>query len=299
MTGRRTVLITGGTGSLGFRTAQAILAADDWDVVITGRNALRAAEAAERLGHGAVGIPLDLGSLSEVRRVAGDLPALDAVLCNAGVHTVSHPTYTHDGIEQTFGVNHLGHFLLVQELLPKIAKPGRVVFVSSGTHDPAQRTGFPEPRYTTAHELAFPGDTETESAFRAGRRRYTTSKLCSVLAAYEFARQVPPEIATFNVFDPGQMPGTGIARDYPGLRSFAWRYVLPALTVVPGINLHTPKRSAAGLARLILDPGLAGTTGRYFSAKREMRSSDDSYDTMKAADLWETSVALTTKPASR
>lgn len=135
------------------------------------------------------------------------------MICNAGRLAVSGTKFTTDGIEQTFGVNHLGHFLLVNRVLCRTRIPGRVVFVSSGTHDPARRTGFPPPRFTTARELAFPVDTGIESPMRVDQRRYTTSKLCGVLAAYEFARRVPPDVATFNVFDPGQMPGTGIGRD--------------------------------------------------------------------------------------
>jgi hypothetical protein len=116
-----------------------------------------------------------------------------------------------------------------------------------------------------------------------------------VLATYEFARRVPPEVATFNAFDPGQMPGTGLIRDHRGIRVIAWRYLMPALTVVPGLNRHTPKQSGVALARLVLDPRLADTTGKYFSGKREIQSSAESYDTRKAADLWETSLALTTE----
>jgi hypothetical protein len=127
----------------------------------------------------------------------------------------------------------------------------------------------------------------------AGQRRYAASKLCNIMTAYEFARRVPPDAATFNAFDPGQMPGTGLARDLRGFRAFAWHRVMPALTLVPGINRHTPTRSGGALARLVLDPRLAGTTGKYFNGTREVRSSAESYDTRKAADLWETSIALT------
>ncbi|CAM3331808.1 SDR family NAD(P)-dependent oxidoreductase [Stackebrandtia soli] len=291
--GRKTVLITGGAGSLGFHTAQAILANSDRNVVIAGRTPDKLAAAAERLGDRVTTYRLDLGSLAEVRRAACELPQLHAVVCNAGVHTTSGAKRTHDGIEQTFGVNHLAHFLLVREVLPKMNAPGRVVFVSSGTHDPARRTGFPAPRYATARELAFPGTDTTERPFLVGRRDYTTSKLCNILTAYEFARRVSPDVATFNIFDPGQMPGTGIARDYRGLRAFAWRYVLPILTIVPGGDIRSAKESGAALSRLVLDPALSGVTGRYFSGEQEIRSSAESYDVAKAADLWEASVALT------
>lgn len=288
MARRRTALITGGTGSLGLRTAEALLAADDdWDVVITGRAAPD--EAAARLGPRAAGLRLDLASLADVRRCARELPPLDAVVCNAGLLAASGTTWTADGIETTFGVNHLAHFLLVREVLPTMPAPGHVVFVSSATHDPARRTGFPAPGDATAAELAHPREREGESRVRTGQRRYAASKLCAVLAAYEFARRVPPEVATFTAFDPGQMPGTGLARGLGRFRTFMWHRVMPVLTLVPGINRHTPRRSGAVLARLVLAPP---PTGTYVSGGRAARSSQDSYDEARARDLWDTSVAL-------
>ncbi|MEU2033910.1 SDR family NAD(P)-dependent oxidoreductase [Nocardia amamiensis] len=304
MSDQRTVLITGGTGSLGFRTAEAILREPDRVVVITGRGADAVNAAAARLGDRAVGMSLDLASLSAVRRFArgfGELglPPLHAIVCNAGTQIVSGTVRTVDGIEQTFAVNHLAHFLLVRELLPTMARPGRIVFVASDTHDPAKPTGMPRPVYTTAWDLAHPDDSETVGPGLAGRRRYTTSKLCNVLATYEFARYldtgtVPPAV-TVNAFDPGLMPGTGLGRDYRGIQGWAWRYLLPALTIIPGINVHTPRRSAAALARLVLAPELAETTGRYFSGRREIKSSAESYDIAKGEDLWKTSMEIIEK----
>ncbi|WP_020660779.1 hypothetical protein [Amycolatopsis benzoatilytica] len=89
------------------------------------------------------------------------------------------------------------------------------------------------------------------------------------------------------------MPGTGLGRDYSGLQGLAWRYLLPALTAVPGINVHTARRSGRALARLVLSPELAAVTGKYFSGRRQIRSSADSYDRAKAEDLWTTSLKLT------
>jgi len=306
VTDQRTALITGGTGSLGYQAAKAIAADRGWVVVITGRRPAEVSRAAAALsgetGAEVVGMPLDLGALADVRRFAGELvnrglPQLHAIVCNAGTQTVSGRAVTSDGFEQTFAVNHLAHFLLVRELLPHLASHGRIVLVASDTHDPAKRTGMPAPTYIDARSLAYPDDTRPSGGV-AGRRRYATSKLCNVLMAYELARRLAAgsvegsPAVTVNAFDPGLMPGTGLARDYPRAQVLAWRYLLPALTVVPGLNVHTPRRSGAALARLVTDPDLADTTGRYFSGTREIRSSADSYDLGKAADLWETSAEL-------
>jgi hypothetical protein len=119
-----------------------------------------------------------------------------------------------------------------------------------------------------------------------------------VLLTYELDRRLKSGECgrtpiTVNAFDPGLMPGTGLARDYSGIQAFAWRYLLPALTVLPGINVHTPGKSAQALARLVTDPALETTSGQYFSGFRSTRSSTDSYDRAKAADLWRISIELT------
>jgi hypothetical protein len=60
--------------------------------------------------------------------------------------------------------------------------------------------------------------------------------------------------------------------------------------------MHTARKSGAALARLVTDPELAGVTGTYYSGRRPIRSSEESYDLGKAADLWDTSVELTAGP---
>lgn len=61
---------------------------------------------------------------------------------------VSGVSYTEDNVETTFGVNHLGHFLLANLLLSELKEPARIIFVSSGTHDPKEKTGIPDPSIT-------------------------------------------------------------------------------------------------------------------------------------------------------
>jgi len=96
---------------------------------------------------------------------------------------------------------------------------------------------MPAPHYTSAADLAGP-DTSAEE----GRRRYTTSKLCNVLFTYELDRRVGDGVSV-NAFDPGLMPGSGLARDYPPVQRLAWRFLFPALRVLPGVR-STGRRGA-------------------------------------------------------
>jgi light-dependent protochlorophyllide reductase len=305
MTGK-TAIITGANTGLGYECARALLRRDpDWHVVLAVRDLKRGRDAAASLGQPqrCTVMQADLASLESVGRFGADyrsaeLPPTRAVVCNAGLQLVSETRHSADGIELTFAVNHLGHFALVQGLLDLLVAPARVVIVSSGTHDPANRTGMPPARYTSAEELAHPEPELGESAERSGRRRYTTSKLCNVLFAYELDRRLGKghNGITVNVFDPGLMPGSGLARDYSGVQRFAWRFVLPLLRVMP--QVHSARVSGGHLAALVDDPAYEGQSGRYFAGLQAINSSADSYDAEKAADLWLTSERLIAAPST-
>jgi NAD(P)-dependent dehydrogenase (short-subunit alcohol dehydrogenase family) len=294
----RTAIITGASSGLGLECARALLRSDpSWHVVLAVRDTGRGAEAVRQLGEPqrCTVMPMDLASLASVRAFVENvrdatLPPLHAIVCNAGVQVVSGTEWTEDRIEMTFGVNHLGHFALVRGLLDELAHPARIVVVSSGTHDPAKHTGMPDPRYTAAAFLAHPRAEQSAD----GRCRYTTSKMCNVLFTYELDRRLGhgAKGVAVNAFDPGLMPGSGLARDYPRLQRLAWRYLLPALRVLPGVR--STRTSGRYLAALANDARFDGVSGEYFDGLRPIRSSADSYDRDKALDLWETSEGLLT-----
>lgn len=289
----KTAIITGATSGLGLECARALLRSDpSWYLVLPVRDVDRGAAAMDELGEPqrCTVMPMDLASLTSVRAFTegvrdADLPPLHAIVCNAGLQVVSGTEWTEDGVEMTFGVNHLGHFALVQGLLDTLARPARILVVSSGTHDPNKHTGMPDPRYTSAADLAHPGEAAEEN----GRRRYTTSKLCNVLFTYELDRRLG-EGVTVNAFDPGLMPGSGLARDYSPLGRLAWRYLFPALRVLPGVR--STRTSGRYLAALTNDARFDGVSGVYFDGLRSTRSSQDSYDRGTALELWETSEQL-------
>ncbi|WP_304118879.1 SDR family NAD(P)-dependent oxidoreductase [Mycolicibacterium bacteremicum] len=299
----RTVIITGANAGLGLECARAILAADDsWHIVLAVRDAGRGQAAVADLGVAdrCTVLTCDLASLRSVRAFTAaytdaGLPPLHAIVANAGLQMVSGLQTTEDGVEATFGVNHLGHFALIESMRGQLVAPGRIILVASGTHDPAKFTGMPQLRYTTAEELAHP----QPGAPVDGRRRYTTSKLCNVLHAYELDRRLGHGThgITVTAFDPGLMPSSGLSRDYTPGQKMVWRIISPLLRVLPNVN--SLATSGARLAALAIDPRYDGVTGAYFEGATAIRSSAESYDTAKALDLWETSMRLVAASTDR
>jgi len=308
-----TAIVTGANTGLGFECARALAETQDWHVVIACRSLDKGREAVKRVAahtrHAEIeAMTLDLASLESVRNFAREYaavrrPPLRALVCNAATQIVSGRNYTVDGFETTFAVNHLGHFLLVNLMLAQMEPPARIVIVGSGVHDPKQATGMPAPIYKSARIVARPDEDSkplNDPAGTAGRRAYATSKLCNLLFTYELERRLRNErrmagtgfrSITVNAFDPGLMPGTGLARDYGRMARFAWRFVLPALRpFVPNVN--SVARSGRALAGMVTDPRFERISGKYFQGARDVPSSTDSYDPAMATDLWESSAAM-------
>jgi NAD(P)-dependent dehydrogenase (short-subunit alcohol dehydrogenase family) len=83
-------------------------------------------------------IEMDLSSQSSIRAAASQISTsvskVDAIINNAGIMATNPFAVTKEGIEIQFGVNHVGHFLFTNLLIPKIPKGGRIVNVSSSGH---------------------------------------------------------------------------------------------------------------------------------------------------------------------
>jgi len=303
----KTVIITGASTGLGFECAKAIAREnDDWFIIIASRNRERNLAAVNAIkqstGHTDIDqMVLDLASLQSVRDfaarfIAASVPPLHGLICNAGVQYKQEFAVTQDGFEATFGVNHLGHFLLVNLLLKALVPPARIIFVSSDVHDPGNKTGMPHPQYQKPDLMAFPTDTTISGS--TGPMRYSTSKLCNIYCTYELAKRLNRQgihtiqhPVTVNAFNPGMMPGSGLARNYGPVSRFVWNHILPVLTLfLPGVR--TVKTSGTALARLLLDSELAGKTESYFDGYSEISSSKDSYIQENAVELWEESVRL-------
>ena len=301
---KKTVIITGGNTGLGYECAKVIAKAkNDWHIILASRTKERVDSAAQELiqttGNQHIsGMVLDLASFSSIHHFVhqfneANLPPLHSIICNAGLQFVQETQATVDGIEGTFGVNHLGHFLLVRLLLNQIQDNGSIVVVSSDTHDPLMKTGMPAPIYLHPSIMANPQKSDESlanlSSFSKGQTRYTTSKLSNLYFSYELARRIERanRLITVKAFNPGMMPGkgSGLSRDYNPLLKFMWNNVLPLMRFFRS-SIRSTKQSGTDLGNLVLNEHFSSISGKYFDGPKEIPSSKESYDINRAKELW-------------
>ncbi|HZU80123.1 MAG TPA: SDR family oxidoreductase [Acidimicrobiales bacterium] len=279
MTGK-TVVVTGANSGIGLETA-ASLAAAGARVLMTardpGRGEAARAEVAKRSGSDKVELVVfDLGDLASVRAGAADILArtdrIDVLVNNAGV-VLTARRETSDGLEATFVVNHLGHFLLTELLLDRLKQsaPSRIVNVASTAHKGARRG------------LDFD---DLQSARRySGMQVYAKSKLANIYFTTELARRLQGTGVTVNCLHPGTV-ATGYARDgdASGFLAFGVKVIKPFVL--------TPEQGARTSVYLASSPEVAGVTGQYFVRCKPRPPSKVARDDAAAAQLWEASAKL-------
>jgi NAD(P)-dependent dehydrogenase (short-subunit alcohol dehydrogenase family) len=228
----KVALITGANSGLGLQSAVEMHAAGA-HVVMACRNLDRCTAAMESLNCSGTGcgtaetLQLDLGSFASVREAAqtflqggaaagaveGAARRLDILLLNAG--GILQHSLTVDGIEQSFQVCHLSHFLLTRLLLPALKRsaPSRVVSVTSDAHQYSYRSGI----------LGRPDmESINDGALTNSAQNYAQAKLANILFATELSRRLGEEEDQNQAAAAGQGRGGGVRRVYvnaahPGL----------------------------------------------------------------------------------
>lgn len=142
LSGKR-VLVTGASAGLGVETCRS-LAAHGAEVVMMARDRAKTRAAVDTILQSSPGaelavVELDLANLASVRAGAEVLleryKTADVLINNAGVMACPLAR-TAQGCEMQFGVNHIGHFLLTNLLLPLLAagEGARVINLTSAGH---------------------------------------------------------------------------------------------------------------------------------------------------------------------
>ena len=278
----KVVVVTGGNSGLGLETAYE-LAQLGAQVIITSRDPAKGRKAIEDLrkrpggSAGRLGMmPLDLASFASIRSFASEFEdrfdRLDVLVNNAGGMLTSRTT-TQEGFETTFGVNHLGHFLLTNLLLDVLKKsaPSRIVNVSSDAHKGAKAG------------LDF-DDLQGQRNYN-GWHAYQQSKLANILFTKELARRLDGTGVTVNCLHPGfVMTGFGQSGDMTGPMGFGLKFAR-----LFGLR---PRRGARTIVYLASAPEVADVSGEYFVKKKVRQPTAAAQDPEAARRLWEVSERL-------
>jgi NAD(P)-dependent dehydrogenase (short-subunit alcohol dehydrogenase family) len=274
----KTAVVTGGTSGIGMITARA-LARRGARVLLVGRDPERTRAVVEKIrpetGGGQIEPLLaDLASQAEVRRLAAEVleraPRIDVLINNAGALFLSRQM-TVDAQERTFALNHLAPFLLTNLLGERLkaSAPARIITTASAAHAGAN--------------IPF-DDLQVASGRYRGMTAYSQSKLANILFTYELARRLAGTGVTANAVHPGFV-ATGFARNNgTGVRV--------AMTLLRPFTI-SPEQGAQTLIYLATAPEVEGVTGQYFTKRKPVKSSRQSYDEAAARRLWEVSARLT------
>jgi NAD(P)-dependent dehydrogenase (short-subunit alcohol dehydrogenase family) len=307
-----TALITGGHAGIGLECAKQLASRSRYNLVLAGRSMERINAAAQQLrtDHGirVSTLELDTSSLSSARDAAtkfgtmldsGEVDSFQALLCNAGGYFGGPLSYSQDGYETTFATNCLGHFLLIELLAERMGDNGRIVFTASGTHDPDTTDGKMVGIVAEPDAIALANEGKDAKKSLSAGKRYSTSKLCTILYAYELHRRLRragSSIASI-AFDPGSVPQTGLLRTMPKrVQWLAKTRLMNWITRRVGVTQGSISFSGASLAKVATDPAYRNASGKYFQSNNgvlsDRRSSKLSYDEPRALKLWNDSKTL-------
>ncbi|MGI9308812.1 MAG: SDR family NAD(P)-dependent oxidoreductase [Gammaproteobacteria bacterium] len=273
----KTALVTGCNSGIGYETMR-VLALRGAHVLGAGRTLEKAEDACASVEGRATPIVVELTDFDTIIAATEQVRAMntpvDMLICNAGVMEMPELEQV-NGIEKQFYVNHLGHFVLVNRLMPQIiaAPQGRIVNVSSG-----RATG------NTPDEGIQFDNLSGEKGYDPGKA-YGQSKLANVLFTIELARQLEGTRATANALRPGVIP-TNLGRHLP-----RWQNV--ALETVGKLFTKTIPQGAATTCYVATAPTLSETSGYFFEHCNPILAGGYTEDTKMAARLWDVSEELT------
>jgi len=218
----------------------------------------------------------DLLSQNSIRSLASQYiekyEHLHVLINNAGAF-FTRRRVTADGIERTFAVNYIAHFLLTNLFLDvlKRSAPARIINVS-GSHHSKATINFDdlqgERHYSGSHAIA-------------------QSKLAEILFTHDLARRLEGTRVTVNSLHPGVVATNLVDKDedFPRLFKYLYKFIKPFL--------KSPAKGAETTIFLASSPEVEDVTGQYYVNKKIIKSSLESYDMATAERLWAVSASLT------
>ncbi|MFT4517999.1 MAG: NAD(P)-dependent dehydrogenase (short-subunit alcohol dehydrogenase family) [Halioglobus sp.] len=271
-----TFAITGANSGLGYETMR-VLALRGAHVIGIARTQEKAEKACATIEGDTTPVFLDLADWESVVRCAEGIRGmnvpLDGLITNAGIMALPELELV-NGVEKQFAINHLGHFILINQLRDTVlaAPQGRFTLLSSVAHSRAE------------NGIEF--DNLDGSQHYDPWNAYGVSKLANALCARELARQISHTDATANSVHPGVIK-TNLMKHLPlwqqwGAKLFGWAL------------LKSIPEGAATTCYVATNPELDGVRGFYFAdCNVNEGETPFTYDDEMAAKLWQVSEELT------
>lgn len=201
---------------------------------------------------------------------------LDYIFLNAGISATS-PALTKEGYETQFGINHMGHALFTQMIMPTILKtkadhPDADVRITL-TSSIAARQLSPKPGLNLS-------DMKTTASGMNAMARYGNSKLANALFARSLAQKYPQILTTAH--HPGTVKSEiwGKASDLKLLVTMIYPFV--AMT-----GLGTDQGAETGLWAVFAEKGQGKVeNGKYYEPVGKLTENEKIND-KAAEELWE------------
>mmetsp|Transcript_7963 Transcript_7963/g.11718 ORF Transcript_7963/g.11718 Transcript_7963/m.11718 type:complete len:422 (-) Transcript_7963:118-1383(-) len=230
---RKLCVITGASSGLGLNAAVTLSKTGRHFIVMACRDVEKGKKVAKEMGmpEGSYTVmKLELANLQSVRDFVANLKAfksarpLTNLICNAAVYrpTDPEPAWTDDGFEMSMGVNHLGHFLLVNLLLKDMskAKSPRVCIVGSITGNTnTVGGGLVYPRADLGDLSGLAEGARNPIAMADGKpffgaKAYKDSKVCNMMTVTELHQRYHEKSGiAFSSMYPGCIAETALFRE--------------------------------------------------------------------------------------
>ena len=272
----KTILITGGTSGLGYRTAYILAHESKNKIILIGSNNKKGQQAVERLIYETENknlrfIKADLSSINEIKLLAKDLnkEKIDILINNAGALFYSR-NESIDQIEKTFALNHLSYFALTNLLLKyKVIKNGgRIINVASGAH--------------RGIDIDF-NDLEMSKNYN-GWKCYKKSKLCNILFTKKLSELTSINNITVNCLHPGFVK-TEFGKNNKGVISLAIKLLMNFFAI-------TVEEGAKTIIHLANSEDVKDITGKYYYKSKIKQPSQYAENKSSADQLWNKSIEM-------
>jgi protochlorophyllide reductase len=237
-------VITGASSGLGLNCAASLSKTGRHFIIMACRDIEKGKRAAKEMNmpdNSYVVMKLELGSLQSVRDFVFNLKAFKSarpvqnLVCNAAVYrpTDPEPAWTDDGFEASMGINHFGHFLLVNLLIDDMAKAkdARLCIVGSITGNTnTVGGGLVYPQADLGSLKGFELGAKKPIAMADGKpffgaKAYKDAKVCNMMTVSELHRRYHASTGiSFSSMYPGCIAETALFREKrPWFRkAFPW-----------------------------------------------------------------------------